>query len=194
MNVCGSHNNTRPSSRSARATRALNFFSSVQFAFQRSASFCTSRNPALCRVFAYSAPGFPRPTMRNIFSSEPLFKNVFRGPYRVKNLFTQHGGRPQGPRNTSQITSSSRRQARRLSCRQPERRGFVAGGRFGSALRGSCACGSAFFAFLLLFDHLDVAGSSSAFDRQQALLQRAARPRRRPGYSCRRGFPRPQAP
>ena len=68
MNVRGWHSKTRRPLRSARATRALNFRSFRQSAFQRAASFSTSEYPALWRVFAYSAPGLPRPTMRNTFS------------------------------------------------------------------------------------------------------------------------------
>ena len=44
------------------------FFSFVQSPFHCAASFSTSKKPALCRVFAYSAPGFPKPTMRCIGS------------------------------------------------------------------------------------------------------------------------------
>src|SRR5882724_9472482 len=114
MNVCGWDNSTRLSLYSARATRALNFFSSVQLAFQRSASFVTSRNPALWRVFAYSAPGFPRPTMRNMFSTWGGSFYVVRVAYCVTISVTQHE-----TRTTRQTTSSSRRE-RRLSCRPPE--------------------------------------------------------------------------
>ena len=64
MNVCGWHSKTRLPLRSALAIRASNFRSFVQSAFHRAASFSTSKKPALWRVFAYSAPGFPKPTMR----------------------------------------------------------------------------------------------------------------------------------
>ena len=44
------------------------FFAARHSVRQRSASKSASANPALWRVFAYSAPGFPNPTMRCIAS------------------------------------------------------------------------------------------------------------------------------
>ncbi len=64
MNVCGSHNKTRLPLRSDPATCASNFRSFVQTIFHFAANFSTSKKPALCRVCAYFAPGFPNPTMR----------------------------------------------------------------------------------------------------------------------------------
>ena len=44
--------------------RALNFFSSDHVPPQTEASSSKTRNPMLCRVWSYFAPGLPSPTMR----------------------------------------------------------------------------------------------------------------------------------